>query len=565
MADFLNLALAQMNPVVGNIEQNLKKIKELWQNTDKQSHMVVFPELALCGYPPEDLLLRYDFIKRCMSALKELVEFSESLSSVLVFGMPYYEGELYNALVVVAGGKVLDAYKKTFLPNYSVFDEKRYFKAGKEPLMVEIGGVKVGFSVCEDIWHPDGWERHYALSGCEVLLNINASPYYRGKYEFKENFLKARAQDNIAYVVYVNMVGGQDELVFDGRSLVIDPEGKVIARAKAFEEELIFASLEVEKVRRKRLFDLRLRERDASNPKVVASISLQNKELQKVRVEVSPKDEEEVYKALLLALRDYVEKNSFERVVLGLSGGIDSSLVACLAADALGKDRVVGVFMPSEFTSPESREDVYELSKNLGISLLEYPIREVYGTYLALFGSKELSVAEENLQARIRANILFYLSNKYGWLVLSTSNKSESAVGYSTIYGDMAGGFAPIKDLYKTWVYKLARYRNSIKPDIPERVLVKPPTAELRPNQTDQDTLPPYELLDQVLELHIEEGMGLEDIVSLGFDMELVKRVLSMVRKAEYKRRQAPLGPKLTKRAFGKDWRMPISGRYPVP
>ncbi len=558
----LNLALAQINPLLGSVEANISKIKLLSEQAQERAHMVIFPELALCGYPPEDLLLRYDFIERCMLSLEELVEFSKNLSSVLVFGMPYYDGDLYNALVVVAEGKILGVYKKTFLPNYSVFDEKRYFRSGREPLVVEIGGVKVGFSVCEDIWHPDGWERFYALSGCEVLVNINASPYYKGKYEFKENFLRARAQDNIAYVVYVNMVGGQDELVFDGRSMVIDPEGKVIARARAFEEDLLFVSLEVERVKRKRLLDLRLREKGVDNPSVNAFIPAQEKALCEVRVEVSPRDEEEVYKALLLAIRDYVEKNSFERVVLGLSGGIDSSLVACLAVDALGKDRVVGVFMPSEFTSSESREDVYELSKNLDISLLEYPIKEVYRTYLTLLDSKELSIAEENLQARIRANILFYLSNKYGWLVLSTSNKSESAVGYSTIYGDMAGGFAPIKDLYKTWVYKLARYRNSIKPDIPERVLLKPPTAELRPNQTDQDTLPPYELLDQVLELHIEEGMGLEDIVALGFDRELVKKVLRMVRRSEYKRRQAPIGPKLTKRAFGKDWRMPISGSY---
>lgn len=558
----LNLALAQINPLLGSVEANISKIKLLSEQAQDIAHMVIFPELALCGYPPEDLLLRYDFIERCMLSLEELVEFSKNLSSVLVFGMPYYDGDLYNALVVVAEGKILGVYKKTFLPNYSVFDEKRYFRSGREPLVVEIGGVKVGFSVCEDIWHPDGWERFYALSGCEVLVNINASPYYKGKYEFKENFLRARAQDNIAYVVYVNMVGGQDELVFDGRSMVIDPEGKVIARAKAFEEDLLFVSIEVERVKRKRLLDLRLREKGVDNPSVNAFIPAQEKALCEVRVEVSPRDEEEVYKALLLAIRDYVEKNSFERVVLGLSGGIDSSLVACLAVDALGKDRVVGVFMPSEFTSSESREDVYELSKNLGISLLEYPIKEVYRTYLTLLDSEELSIAEENLQARIRANILFYLSNKYGWLVLSTSNKSESAVGYTTIYGDMAGGFAPIKDLYKTWVYKLARYRNSIKPDIPERVLLKPPTAELRPNQTDQDTLPPYELLDQVLELHIEEGMGLEDIVALGFDRELVKKVLRMVRRAEYKRRQAPIGPKLTKRAFGKDWRMPISGSY---
>ncbi len=559
---FLNIALCQINPVVGGIRVNLQKIEDIWKRVDTQAHLVVFPELSLCGYPPEDLLLRLDFLRSCERSLKELLRVSEGMSSLLAVGMPYYEGDLYNALVLVGRGQLLGIYKKTFLPNYSVFDEKRYFRAGKEPLILEINGVKVGFSICEDIWHPDGWERFYALSGCEVLVNINASPYYKGKYEFKENFLRARAQDNIAYVVYVNMVGGQDELVFDGRSMVIDPEGKVIARAKAFEEDLLFVGLEVERVKRKRLLDLRLREKGVDNSSVNAFIPAQEKALCEVRVEVSPRDEEEVYKALLLAIRDYVEKNSFERVVLGLSGGIDSSLVACLAVDALGKDRVVGVFMPSEFTSSESREDVYELSKNLGISLLEYPIKEVYSTYLTLLDSEELSIAEENLQARIRANILFYLSNKYGWLVLSTSNKSESAVGYTTIYGDMAGGFAPIKDLYKTWVYKLARYRNSIKPDIPERVFLRPPTAELRPNQTDQDTLPPYELLDQVLELHIEEGMGLEDIVALGFDRELVKKVLRMVRRAEYKRRQAPTGPKLTKRAFGKDWRMPISGSY---
>jgi len=559
---FLNIALCQINPVVGGIRVNLQKIEDIWKRVDTQAHLVVFPELSLCGYPPEDLLLRLDFVRSCERSLKELLRVSEGMSSLLAVGMPYYEGDLYNALVLVGRGQLLGIYKKTFLPNYSVFDEKRYFRAGKEPLILEINGVKVGFSICEDIWHPDGWERFYALSGCEVLVNINASPYYKGKYEFKENFLRARAQDNIAYVVYVNMVGGQDELVFDGRSMVIDPEGKVIARAKAFEEDLLFVGLEVERVKRKRLLDLRLREKGVDNSSVNAFIPAQEKALCEVRVEVSPRDEEEVYKALLLAIRDYVEKNSFERVVLGLSGGIDSSLVACLAVDALGKDRVVGVFMPSEFTSSESREDVYELSKNLGISLLEYPIKEVYSTYLTLLDSEELSIAEENLQARIRANILFYLSNKYGWLVLSTSNKSESAVGYTTIYGDMAGGFAPIKDLYKTWVYKLARYRNSIKPDIPERVFLRPPTAELRPNQTDQDTLPPYELLDQVLELHIEEGIGLEDIVALGFDRELVKKVLRMVRRAEYKRRQAPTGPKLTKRAFGKDWRMPISGSY---
>ncbi|MFN3946719.1 MAG: NAD+ synthase, partial [Aquificaceae bacterium] len=396
----------------------------------------------------------------------------------------------------------------------------------------------------------------------EVLININASPYYFGKYEFRENFLKARAEDNIAYVVYVNLVGGQDELVFDGRSLVISPEGKLLARAKAFEEDLLILSLDIEEVKRKRLTDLRLREREPQSVEKVFIPSLPKREKMPPRLEESPKGEEEIYKAITLAIRDYVEKNRFKKVVVGLSGGIDSSLVACLAVDALGRERVVGVFMPSPFTSLESKEDAYDLAKNLQIEILEYPIKGIYEKYLELFDPKDITVAEENLQARIRANILFYLSNKYGWLVLSTSNKSESAVGYTTIYGDMAGGFAPIKDLYKTYVYRLAYYRNTIEPLIPERVLTKAPTAELRPNQKDQDTLPPYPLLDKILELYIEEGLGFQELLERGFEEETLKRVIKMLKLAEYKRKQAPLGPKITKRAFGKDWRMPITNLY---
>lgn len=559
---FLNISLAQINPTVGDIENNLKKIKEAWERVDKISHLVVFPELCLCGYPPEDLLLQMDFIKECHRALEDLLKFSMDKSSLAVFGMPYYDDDLYNGLLILSKGKVLGVYKKTFLPNYSVFDEKRYFKRGRKPLLLNIGGHKLGFSICEDVWHPDGWERFYALSGCEVLININASPYYYGKYEFKENFLKARAEDNIAYIVYVNMVGGQDELVFDGRSLVIDPEGRVIGRAKAFEEDLLTVSLDLNTVRRKRLFDLRLREKVCEKTEEIYIESLPKKEGVMAKVEENPKDEEEIYKAITLAIRDYVDKNSFEKVLLALSGGIDSSLVACLAVDALGRERVIGLFMPSQFTSIESREDAYQLAKNLQIEILEYPINTIYKSYLDLLKSKDLTVAEENLQARIRANIIFYLSNRFGWLVLSTSNKSEVAVGYTTIYGDMAGGFAPIKDLYKTTVYKLALYRNSIRADIPERVITKPPSAELRPNQRDQDTLPPYHILDEILRLYIEEGFAFEDIVSKGFEKETVKKVLRMVRRAEHKRKQAPIGPKLTKRAFGKDWRMPITLGY---
>ncbi len=558
----LNITIAQLNFKVGDIIKNLQKVKEAWESSDKKSHLVVFPELAISGYPPEDLLLRLDFLKACNKALKELEEFSAKLSSIAVVGTPYWDGDLYNALVLIGGGRLLGVYKKTYLPNYSVFDEKRYFRKGNEGLVLSTGFCRVGFSICEDIWHPDGWERSYALAGCEVLININASPYYSGKYGFKESFLKARAQDNIAYVVYANLVGGQDELVFDGRSLVIDPEGKLVARAKAFEEDLISVSLPVERIRRKRLLDIRLREREA--PANIKEVHVELKEKPEIspRIEESPEGEEELYRALALSLKDYAEKNSFEKVVLGLSGGIDSSLVACLAVDALGRDRVVGVFMPSEFTSRESEEDVKELAKNLGIELVVYPIKEPYGAFLKLLASESLTVAEENLQARLRANILFYLSNRYGWLVLSTSNKSESAVGYTTIYGDMAGGFAPIKDLYKGQVYSLARYRNSISPVIPERVFERPPSAELRPNQTDQDTLPPYELLDRILQLHIEEGLSYEELLQEGFEEEVVQRILRMVKSAEYKRRQAPVGPKVSKRAFGKDWRMPITGYY---
>ncbi|RMH80882.1 MAG: NAD+ synthase [Acidobacteria bacterium] len=558
----LNLAIAQINPIVGDIQNNLRKIKESWKSTAKASHLVVFPELSLCGYPPEDLLLRLDFLKECEKGIEELKTFSlEVAPSMAVVGATCYQGDLYNSLFLIGFGKVLGVYHKTFLPNYSVFDEKRYFRKGEKPLILDLGFAKVGFSVCEDIWHPDGWERFYALAGCEVLININASPYYEGKYAFKESFLKARAEDNLSYVVYANLVGAQDELVFDGRSLVIDPEGKVLARAKAFEEDLLTLSLDVKRVRRKRLLDIRLRERESPRAEVV---TVSPWELQRLegRIEESPEGEEELYRALTLAIRDYTEKNFFKRAVLGLSGGIDSSLVACLAVDALGKERVVGVFMPSEFTSRESYEDVVELSKNLGIELLEYPIRDLYHTYLETLSSKDLTVAEENLQARIRANLLFYLSNKHNWLVLATSNKSEVSVGYTTIYGDMAGGFAPIKDIYKTRVYRLASYRNSIKPDIPKRVFERPPTAELRPGQTDQDTLPPYKLLDRMLELHIEEGYGHEELLMEGFDEKMVKRVLKMVKNAEYKRRQAPVGPKVTRRAFGRDWRMPITGRW---
>lgn len=565
----LNVTVAQLNFTVGDLEGNLKKILGVVKEFHKESHIILFPELALSGYPPEDLLLQKHFLVEVRKALKDLIDKTRNYDCLIGVGAPLYEFDLYNALVLIYRGELVGIYKKHFLPNYSVFDEKRYFRSGEEPLVAELNGYKLTFSICEDIWYPDGVERLGALSGAELILNVNASPYHIGKYEYKEAFLKARAEDNNAFVVYVNLVGGQDELVFDGRSLVIDPKGNVIARGKAFEEDILTVSLDLEEVRRGRLKDLRWREASSKVDRLSSGFCLRiekNVPYREGRIEEKLSGEEEIYKALTLAVKDYTEKNGFKKVVLGLSGGIDSSLVACIAADALGKERVVGVYMPSEFSSKESYEDASELAKNLGIEFHVIPITEIFNAYRKEFEKEfcELSfdVADENIQARIRANILFYLSNKFGYLVLSTSNKSESAVGYTTIYGDMSGGFAPIKDVYKTLVYRLARYRNTLSKVIPDRVFKKPPSAELRPNQTDQDTLPPYEELDKILQLYIEEGLSPEEIIKRGFPKEDVYRTVYMIRKSEYKRKQAPVGPKITERAFGKDWRMPITNKF---
>ncbi|NPB06652.1 MAG: NAD+ synthase [Aquificae bacterium] len=564
----LNVTLAQVNPVVGDLEGNARKVLELARAKADESHLVVFPELVLSGYPPEDLLTQRHFLLACREVFNELVNETKGLDCLLVLGLPYYEEDCYNALAVVYDGKLLGLYFKERLPNYGVFDEKRYFREGRRPLLGVVNGVKVGFSVCEDAWYPDGPERYEALSGAQVIVNVNASPYQRGKYAYKERFLRARAQDNAVYFVYVNAVGGQDELVFDGRSLVIGPEGELVARAKAFEEDALTVTLEPAKCERVRLVDLRWREasKELEPLEPAFELGLPKKRPAEGRLESSPEGAEELYAAIKLAVRDYADKNGFKGAVVGLSGGIDSSLVACVAADALGPRRVVGVYMPSPFSSKESYEDAERLARSLGIEFLELPVDGPFEAYLKTLkerlGELPFSVAEENLQARIRANYLFYLSNRYGYLVLATSNKSETAVGYTTIYGDMAGGYAPIKDLYKTQVYELARYRNGISPVIPERVFEKPPSAELRPGQTDQDTLPPYELLDGILMLYLEEGLSPDEIAARGFERELVLRVVRMVRASEYKRKQAPLGPKLSKRAFGKDWRMPVTNRF---
>ena len=564
----LNVTLAQVNPVVGDIGGNVEKIRESVARCEDTSHLIVFPELVVSGYFPEDLLLRIDFVRECMGAVEELAKSLKNAKSLVVVGAPFYGEDLYNSLYLLYGGEVVGVYHKGRLPNYSVFDEKRYFREGEKPFLVELNGIKLGFSICEDIWYPDHLERLSVLSGAEVIVNINASPYHIGKHEFREGFVRARAEDNICFVLYANLVGGYDELVFDGRSMVIDPLGRVVGRAKAFEEDLLTLSIDVDKVRRRRLLDLRWRNasREIDPFPVEVSIKLPDKPYVEPRLEESPSGEEEVYRAVVLGTHDYVVKNGFSKVVIGLSGGMDSSLTACIATDALGADKVLGVFMPSRFSSKESFEDAKTLADNLGIEFHTVPIDEVYVAYhdelLPVLGEIEFDTADENIQARIRANVLFYISNKLGHLVLSTSNKSECATGYTTIYGDMSGGFAPLKDLYKTTIYKLARYRNSLSPVIPERVFQKPPSAELRPNQTDQDTLPPYEVLDEILKMYLEDNVPPKDIVERGYDRGTVFKVVKMVRRAEYKRKQAPVGVKVTSRAFGKDWRMPITNRY---
>ena len=465
-----------------------------------------------------------------------------------------------------------------FLPNYGVFDEDRYFQAGAAPLNIVLRGITIGIGICEDIWYQEGPARAQAIAGAEVIININASPYHMGKARFREEMISTRAADNDVIVAYLNMTGGQDELVFDGQSMIIDEKMNVIARGKPFEEDLLLADIDVEGIFRDRLHDPRRRKErlllnKANGAKVKEVIlhdgcAVKKKKPIKVCKASALEPLEEVYNALVLGVKDYVRKNGFKHVVAGLSGGVDSSLVAVIAKDALGEKNVTGVFMPSQYSSKESREDALALAKNLGIEFTTIPIQDLFGEYLMLmepvFKKKKADATEENIQARIRGNILMAISNKFGWLTLTTGNKSEMSVGYATLYGDMAGGFAVIKDVPKMLVYELAKYINSIarKAVIPERVLIKAPTAELRPNQTDQDTLPPYDILDPILKAYVEDDKSFDEIKEMGFDETIIKKVVKMVDASEYKRRQSPPGIKITPRALGKDRRMPITNRY---
>ncbi len=568
----MRVALAQINTTVGDVWGNVEKATEAMERAvDAGAGIVAFPELMVPGYPPEDLLMRPSFIADNMKGLEALArEVPEGV--VAAAGFVDLDADLYNACALISGGEILHRYHKRYLPNYGVFDENRYFREGVGAPVLRLDGATVGISVCEDIWYPGGPAREQALGGAGVLLNISASPYHRQKGAFRERMLSVRASDYGCYVVFCNLVGGQDELVFDGHSVVFDPEGNLVARARQFEEDLLMVDLYPEEVLIQRLHESRPRKETSTRPTEIIEIPAYREEPTDrfcgPRIEGLYSEEGEVFEALVLGLGDYFRKNGFSRAVLGLSGGIDSSLGAVVAAKALGPENVTGVLMPSRYTSELSNTDAAELAENLGIDTRVVPIGPAFDAYRGMlegeFEGLPENEAEENIQARIRGNIVMAFSNKFGWIVLSTGNKSEMSVGYSTLYGDMAGGFAVIKDVPKTLVYRVCHYVNESegREVIPESILTKEPSAELKPGQRDSDSLPPYDVLDPILEAYIEEDKGVGEIVSSGYEEEDVRRVIKLVDRAEYKRRQAPIGIKVTSRAFGRDRRMPMTNHY---
>ncbi len=607
----MRVALAQLNPTVGDIAGNADLVLEWYGRArDAGADLVAFPELVLSGYPPEDLLLRSHFIEECEAALTRVA--SSCTGPLAVIGAPVRvapgrgraltEPAVANAAAVVGDGRVWAVYKKIHLPNYAVFDEERYFTPGDRVPVVEWGSERFSVNVCEDIWNPGGPTEEAALAGhARLVVNISMSPYHMGKGGERERMLRRRAADAGAFVVYVNGVGGQDELVFDGHSVVAGPDGSLVARGAQFEEQLIVVDLDLSfadifpgtavPAGRYHLETVRIDRVDpttrparavaaaaAAGPApTTAAPAPAGPALGAASSGVEPdapsrpllSREAEVYAALRLGVRDYTRKNGFQRVVIGLSGGIDSALTACVAVDALGPTAVTGVTMPSRYSASDTRSDAHILAANLGIDILELPIESIFVPYLEtlapVFAGRAVDVAEENLQARIRGNLLMALSNKFGWLVLTTGNKSEMAVGYATLYGDMAGGFAVIKDVPKTLVYDLARYRNSLDPNlapIPESTITRPPSAELRPDQTDQDTLPPYEVLDRIVDAYVVRDESVASMVAAGLDREEVERVVRLIDRNEYKRRQAAPGVRITLKAFGKDRRLPITNRY---
>ena len=570
----IRLALAQINVTVGDLAGNRKKILDhVHRARDLGAHVVVFPELAIPGYPPEDLLFKPRFIQSNLDVLNELVRATQGIAAI--FGFVDRHDDIYNAAAIACDGRLIDVYHKTYLPNYGVFDEDRYFQSGKTAGVYRLNGITFGVTICEDIWYPGGPAREQALAGdAEVLINISSSPFHDGKELLREQMIATRATDNSAVLAFCNLVGGQDELIFDGGSLIVDQEGRVVARAPRFEEDLLVADVDVEAVFRNRLHDSRRRKekRDVSAPVAVDLPDLNPKS-----VCLSPSEKpdfprpderlENIYDALVLGTRDYVVKNGFEKVFIGLSGGIDSALVTAVAHDALGRENVVCVTMPTQFSSEGTFNDALQMAGNLDIRILTLPIQKLFDQYLGLladeFGDLPSDTAEENIQPRVRGTLLMALANKFRALVLAPGNKSELSMGYATLYGDMAGGFAVIKDIYKTLVYDLAHYRNGLSdhPVIPVSIIERPPTAELRDNQKDTDSLPPYPVLDPILKAYVEDDTSLQDIIALGYDEELVTRVIRTVDINEYKRRQAPPGIKITPRAFGRDRRLPITNR----
>jgi len=568
----IRISMAQTNPTVGDLAGNRDKIIDYIGRAKKQAaDIVAFTELAVTGYPPEDLVLKPQFVKDNLRTLREIAKATFGITAIV--GFVNGNDHLYDAAAVVSNGKLVYVYHKMLLPNYGVFDEYRYFKPGKRFPIITIKGVNIGINVCEDIWYADGPARTQALAGAEVIITINASPYHKGKGSERQQMLAARARENSVFIVYTNTVGGQDELVFDGHSMILDPKGKLIAAGRQFEEDLITQDIKLPgpvrhgaDIASEMILD---EHRDFIDSVILSDRpAAKKKSLPPARVVKPYSLPEEVYCALVLGTRDYVRKTGFTSVVIGLSGGIDSSLVAAVAVAAIGNENVHGVFMPSIYSSDESCDDATELARNLGIKLVSVPIHQPFNAYLntlrAVFANTKQDVTEENLQARIRGNILMALSNKFGWLVLTTGNKSEMSTGYATLYGDMAGGFAVIKDVPKTMVYDVCKCINRLakKALIPKRVLVKAPTAELRPNQKDSDSLPVYETLDPILKAYVEDDKEFDEMLHMGFERKTVERVIRLVDSSEYKRRQAPPGVKITPRSLGKDRRFPITNRY---
>ena len=608
------LALAQLNTTVGDIDGNTARIIECVERARAlEADLVAFPELAITGYPPEDLLFKTSFLQANVAAMQRVIAAAKGLAVVVGYvavGDSATGTDIANAAAVGYDGRLIDSYRKMYLPNYGVFDEDRYFRRGAECPVYRINGVGVGVNICEDIWYPVGAIAVQREAGAELIVNINGSPFHAGKRAYREKMIGARAADNGLFVAYLNMVGGQDELVFDGASLVCDMAGEVIARSPAFAEDLLVVDLDIEAVFRARLrAPLSRKEnptilKEIGTPKTVevseyrgtgrqslegaapASAGLPATVPAKVPAVVPATETtagtvmgpvEEVYHALVTGTRDYIRKSGFSKALIGLSGGIDSALTATVAADALGPDNVVGVTMPSRYSSEGSVSDSKELADNLGIACWVVPIEPAHLAFADMlepyFQDTTPNVAEENVQARIRGNVLMTISNKFGWIVLTTGNKSEMAMGYATLYGDMAGGFAVIKDVPKTLVYELCRWRNGngssfptpinrARTPIPQAIIDKPPSAELRPDQLDADTLPPYEQLDPIVRAYVEEDYSYEEMVAMGHDPAAVRQVITFVDRNEYKRRQAPPGVKITPRAFGKDRRLPIVNRY---